>query len=406
MLLFPAELSKRFAYGMITGHCKINLLLKSSLGFSRIFSSLALASLLLSAHLTPGYSQAPGNPRVANKLTPGAIVAQGRLQPTKGILKLSVLPGDRIEKILVEAGAEVIQDQRLLELESARLKKLEIEVAELRLAEARTLYESSLREAQLAIDAADLKLRSAQQVQRQAQTNLELVSKQGQILQSLDSQIQRLEAIRDNPRLKGAVGSLEIEAKRNQKINTQAEYDRSHLAASQAIESAADLVAQAESLVQSAKQSKSELESNPGYRSLEKQIELLRLQLELATLIAPSPGTILQISAIAGERTATSPVIELADLSQMSCVAEVHEADIGQIQIGQMAELKSASLSRAIRGKVNRIDRVVGAPQIRSANPLARSDFRSVPVWIQIDPEDVPVASQRVQLQVEVSITP
>jgi multidrug resistance efflux pump len=96
----------------------------------------------------------------------------------------------------------------------------------------------------------------------------------------------------------------------------------------------------------------------------------------------------------------------MADLSQMTCVAEVHEADVGLVRIGQVAQMQSASLSRAIRGKVSRIDRVVGASSIRSPNPLARSDFRSIAVWIQIDPEDVPLASERVQLQVEVSISP
>jgi hypothetical protein len=85
-------------------------------------------------------------------------------------------------------------------------------------------------------------------------------------------------------------------------------------------------------------------------------------------------------------------------------LAEVHESDVGQVRLGQIAEMKSASLSRTIRGRVRRIDRVVGASQMRSANPLARSDFRSIGVWIQIEPEDVAIASERLQLQVEVRI--
>ncbi|MFM2011776.1 MAG: hypothetical protein RLZZ396_560, partial [Planctomycetota bacterium] len=203
-----------------------------------------------------------------------------------------------------------------------------------------------------------------------------------------------------------AVGSIEIEAIRSQKISAQAEYDRSLLGATQATQTAADLVAQAQSVLQSAKQAQEDLKANPGYLPLEKQIELLQMQLDQATLLAPASGTILQVNAMPGERTAASPLIEMADLSQMTCVAEVHEADVGLVRIGQVAQMQSASLSRAIRGKVSRIDRVVGASSIRSPNPLARSDFRSIAVWIQIDPEDVPLASERVQLQVEVSISP
>lgn len=368
--------------------------------FFRVFPVLVLACGLIGAGLKAVYSQTP------SPSAKGSIVAQGRLQPTKGILRLSALPGDRVEKVSAQAGSVVNQGDPLIVFESAKLKQLELEIAKLKLTDATLLYQSSLREARLAVDTAELKLRSTEQMQKQAESNLELVGRQTQILQGLEDQIKTLESIRSNPRLRGAVGSMEIEALRSQKIHAQSEYDRSLLGATQATQTAADLVAQAMSVVQSAKQAEEELKANPGYRSLEKQIELLEMQLEQATLLAPSNGTILQVNALPGERTAASPLIEMADLTQLSCVAEVHEADVGLVRIGQVAQMQSASLSRTIRGKVSRIDRVVGAPQIRSPNPLARSDFRSIAVWIQIDPEDVPLASERVQLQVEVSISP
>ena len=393
---------------MITGHFKRNLSVAKSLGFSRVFSTWILVIALLAGGSASTFrqprAQGPTLPAAGGKSPSGSIVAQGRLQPTQGILKLSAIPGDRIERVLVQPGADVAQGEVLVELESAKVKKLELELAELKLSQAVLLYEASLREGQLAVDTAEMKLRSAEQMQSQAKANLELVGKQSQILRSLDEQLQSLEAIRNNPRLRGAVGSLEIEAKRNQKINAQSEYERSLLGATQATESTQDLVAQAQSAVRAAKEAFEDLIANPSYRPLEKQIELLRIQLDQATLLAPGP--ILQVAVIAGERTATVPLIEMADLSQMSCVAEVHESDVGLVRIGQVAEMKSASLSRSIRGKVSRIDRLVGVPQIRSPNPLARSDFRSVAVWIQIDADDVPIASQRVQLQVEVAISP
>ena len=380
--------------------------------FFRVFPALVIAFGLIGASFQAVYSQTPTPSAKENKAVlgdkspKGSIVAQGRLQPTKGVLRLSALPGDRVEKVIAQAGSMVSQGEPLIVFESARLKQLELQIAKLKLADAALLYQSSLREARLAIDTAELKLRSAEQMQKQAQSNLELVGRQTQILKGLDEQIKTLESIRSNPRLRGAVGSMEIEALQSQKIHAQSEYDRSLLGATQATQTAADLVAQAQSVVQSAKQAEEELKANPGYRSLEKQIELLEMQLEQSTLLAPSAGTILQVNALPGERTAASPLIEMADLTQLSCVAEVHEADVGQVRIGQIAQMQSASLSKSIRGKVTRIDRVVGAPQIRSPNPLARSDFRSIAVWIQIDPEDIPLASERIQLQVEVSISP
>ena len=404
--------AERIVHGMIIGHFIKNPSPAKLPFFLRVFPTVVIACGLIWASFNAVYSQSPagsGNSSKSvsgGKSPTGSIVAQGRLQPTKGILRLSALPGDRVQEVMVQIGSVVSQAEPLVVFESAKLKSLELQIARLKLDDAILLYQNALREAQLAVDTAQLKLRSTEQMQKQAESNLQLVGRQSQILRSLDEQIQSLEAIRNNPRLRGAVGSIEIEAKRSQKISAQAEYDRSLLGATQATQTAADLVAQAQSVLQSAKQAQEDLKANPGYLPLEKQIELLQMQLDQATLLAPASGTILQVNAMPGERTAASPLIEMADLSQMTCVAEVHEADVGLVRIGQVAQMQSASLSRAIRGKVSRIDRVVGASSIRSPNPLARSDFRSIAVWIQIDPEDVPLASERVQLQVEVSISP
>ena len=105
-----------------------------------------------------------------------------------------------------------------------------------------------------------------------------------------------------------------------------------------------------------------------------------------------------------GELTAQLPLFELANLSEMVCVAEVHESDVASIAIDDLAEIRSSALGRTLKGRVLRIDRVVGATQMRSPNPMARSDFRSIPVWIEIDSTDAAEAAQRLQLQVDVSI--
>jgi multidrug efflux pump subunit AcrA (membrane-fusion protein) len=61
----------------------------------------------------------------ANPL-PASIVAQGKLQPAAGILKLTPLPGDRIEKIHVSPGDRVAENTLLATLEGSKLKNLEI----------------------------------------------------------------------------------------------------------------------------------------------------------------------------------------------------------------------------------------------------------------------------------------
>lgn len=392
---------------MITGHFISNrsrgVSQSGALGVRVFFSGLIGLMILLNS-VPRGVLGGPFPQVSGTKDTSGSIVAQGRLQPTGGILKLSAVPGDRIEGVRIEPGALVEAGQELVVLESLGLRKLELQIAELKFADAVSMHQAALRQADQGLKMAQWKLRSAEQLQTQARSTLELVGKQSQLLESFGEQIRGLEAIRSNPRLRGAVGSLEVEAKRNQKMAAEVEYERAMQGANQSIQSAESLVAQAQGVVREAREAREQLAENPGYRPLEKQIELLRLQMGQAAVVAPGSGTVLQVYGVAGERASVQPLIEMADLTQMSCLAEVHESDVGQVRLGQIAEIKSASLSRTIRGRVRRIDRVVGASQMRSASPLARSDFRSIGVWIQIDPEDVAVASERLQLQVEVRI--
>jgi HlyD family secretion protein len=89
----------------------------------------------------------------------------------------------------------------------------------------------------------------------------------------------------------------------------------------------------------------------------------------------------------------------------MVCVAEVHESDRARLRIGQMASIRSAALSKPLVGKIERIDRLVGSPMMRDPNPLARTDYRAVPVRIRLEQADAAAAAELVQLQVDVEIT-
>ena len=335
-----------------------------------------------------------------------SIVAQGKLQPAAGILKLTPLPGDRIEKIHVAPGDRVTENTLLATLESSKLKNLEIQLAQLKLADAKSLLSSSLRQATVAIDSAESKLQAAQLQLTQALATEKNLTNQFSIISSLEDQLHSLELLIENPRLRGAIGKLEFESKRTELLQAKIEFDQASLNCNQGVEAAKLAVRQAEQLVENAKASLKELQETNNVLPLEKQIELLRLQADQSLLRAPSDGTVLQVYSAPGERTANLPVFEFANLDQMVCVAEVHEADIAKIQLGASVSLQSAALPKVLSGKVSRVDRVVGPPQMRSPNPLARSDFRSIPVWITIETDDVPYAANRINLQVEVAISP
>ena len=332
------------------------------------------------------------------------VLAQGRLQPAKGIIRLAAIPGDRVEQILVQAGQAVQKAQPMLVLQSQKLRALELEAAGLRLEEARALRQAKQQEADLALDASGLKMQSAIQMLDQTKSQLVMANKNGDHLDSLRQQIASLQKLRELPLTRAAIGTLELESKKNELSRVSTISEQSILAAKQAVELSTLQVAQSEKAVVAAKETRKLVDQSTPIASLEKQIEILKMQLEQANIVSPIDGVVVSVNIEVGERTAQLPLFELADLSEMVCVAEVHESDVSSITLDDQVVIRSSALGRPLQGRVKRIDRVVGAAQMRSPNPMARSDFRSIPVWIAIDPSDTEAASQRLQLQVEVSI--
>ena len=260
------------------------------------------------------------------------------------------------------------------------------------------------QEADLAIDAAVLKLQSASQMFAQSNSQLELAKKSGQQLDSLGRQISVLQKLRESPLTRAAIGTMELESKRNELTKIASVSEQTLLAAQQAVEISKLQVVQSEKSLAASRESQKFVDQAMPIASLEKQIEILELQVEQSNVVSPLDGIVVSVNVEEGERTAQLPLFELADLSEMVCVAEVHESDVASIAIDDRVEIRSSALGRTLKGRVQRIDRVVGAAQMRSPNPMARSDFRSIPVWIEIDSDDIEEAAQRLQLQVDVSI--
>jgi HlyD family secretion protein len=332
------------------------------------------------------------------------VKAQGRIQPERGLIRISALPGDRVEQIHVRAGDHVLRNQELANLQSQSLRALERQAAMLRLEEAKALRDAKQQEAELNVDAAKLKLEAAKESLQQALEQQAIAKKSFDQLTSIQQQITTLQQLRDAPLTRAAIGTIELEVKKSelQKATTMSE--QAILAADQAVHLAQLQVSQGDKMVVSAEKSRSLVDAATPIASLEKQIELLNLQLEQSKILAPLDCVIISVNAEVGERTGPLPLVELADLTTMVCVAEVHESDAARVAVGDVAKLTSSALRTTLTGKVSRIDRVVGAAQMRSPNPMARSDFRSIPVWIVIDKDHTAAATERLQLQVDVSI--
>jgi len=341
--------------------------------------------------------------------TPTQIVrqvnSQGKLMPARGIARLSALPGDRVDSILVKPGDRVVNDQVLAVLKSQTAKKLELEAAELKYAEAKSLHEVKLRELALAVSMAKSRVAAAEQSIEIAQSQQRLANLNEQQIDRLRKQVEAMKRLREDPLTRAAIGRLEVESKELEVEKLSATAEQSQLTAENGSKQASLQLKQAEESLVASQEAHSSALANSPLESLSKSIELLKLQWLESSIRAPYDATILNVVTEVGERTSTLPVLEIADLSRIVCMAEVYEADVGRIQLGDPARMKSAALETDLTGRVSRIDRIVGASQMRSPNPMARTDFRSVGVWIEIAEENIPLASKRLQLQVDVQIS-
>ena len=129
-----------------------------------------------------------------------------------------------------------------------------------------------------------------------------------------------------------------------------------------------------------------------------------RARLELAIVRAPIRAQVLEIHAYPGERVGPEGVMELGRTDRMYAVAEVYETDIAQVEVGQVARIRSSAFDDELLGKVERISLKVGRLDVIGADPIAKTDARVVEVFILLD--DSEAVSRYTNMQVKIEILP
>lgn len=373
----------------------------ASLGLSLMFSGCAkenapkdsapLAERRVSAVATTGGS--------------GRVFAQGQLLPANGIVKIMASPGDVVLEMPVEVGSVVKSGQILAVLRSQAV----FTARRAALVEQRSVAEReqaiAVRQAELQSSAAAMKLRHAkiqQAALREQESLLRLGEKQ---VQTADSILTSLKRVANDSLTREFVGKLEVERQgilvedsRLKLAEQKAAYDRSQLEVELALEVAQQEVEAAAAMLENARQS-------DATRLFNLQIAALDSEAAQSTLTAPFDAVILSLGATIGGSVLQAPLVELASLESIVCEAEVNVADVGRIAIGQKATIRSRALDgKELTGVVVDKSRLVGRPRLRSLDPLAAADFRTVVVMVQVN--DPAWASQWLQLQVEIVFEP
>lgn len=121
---------------------------------------------------------------------------------------------------------------------------------------------------------------------------------------------------------------------------------------------------------------------------------------------APIAGTVLKILTRPGERIDDSGLLEMADLTQLDVVAEIYEADLPRVQVGQQASIGAAGLSQSYTAQVREIGYLVRKNDLNDTDPLADRDNRIVEVRLTLAASAVAQLQHQIFRQVHVRINP
>jgi len=341
------------------------------------------------------------------------VTSLGRLQPAGSVVPVFGPPGDRIAKMFnVNPGDLIKVGSPVAELASRKERLLELQIAETQQDEAN----NSLKFARIA---GDQKVRAAE-----AELNLAKANKASDLaaldakqtflkLQSetATSGVTRLEKLRtggspiadetmEKAKLLAAQADAELKAGEAVRKKTETTYEESEKAAT--------------AKIAAAKAELDEAIARVPTKSTEEKLALARQLSEQTILKAPIAGTVLKVIGREGQPTGLEPILQMADLSAMTAIAEVYESDVERLSMWVKAgpvkaEIKNPALPKTLTGRIKSeqdISRMIARNQVFAMGPREDADRRVIEVLVHLDADAIADASRFVGLQVTVALEP
>lgn len=280
------------------------------------------------------------------------VSALGHLEPRGEIIQLAaptVLEGARVEKMLVECGQQVQKDDLLAILDTFSRRTASVEEADAGLAVA----EAKLAQVLAGAKPADVAAQEA------------FVTRSQATLENAKQELERAVALKNS----AAISAEELDKRQWQRdVAEQGLKQAKHQ-----LESIREIrevdIAVAKAQVRAAKAAKDKAVAD----------------LAVSEVRAPIAGQILKVYALAGEKVGDKGVLDIGDTSRMVAVAEVYEADLHRVAVGDSAEVRVAERSELLPGKVVSIGQMVGRKNVLNNDPVADTDARVVEVRIELD---------------------
>ena len=345
------------------------------------------------------------------------IYAIGRLRPAGGVLTIAAKPGERLESLSVVEGDRVGQGQPLGTLASSDLLKQRVELLQAQLSAAKRKQDAEREFAQARLAIASLGIKRAEATRDQ---ELPIKKEQVKLLAAnyamQESRLVRLGAMHDeNPEF---VNQAELQQQVMLTEKVRVSFEDAKLALELAPAMADRAVAEAEANETLATTAVKSLQDDTALDELKAQINVAQQELKMSRLRSPTAGTVLRIFTNPGEFVTQQPILQMADLDDMVCVAEVYESAVKNLSVGQEVVITSPAFidpynfqpkekDRGLQGEVLRIGKIVTEPGLKELSPLATGSKHVVQVVVKIingDDDAYRLSSQLVDLQVRVRI--
>ena len=355
-----------------------------------------------------------GRPAETRAVAADSVQALGRLQPAGGVVNVFGTPGDRVAESSVALGSLVARGDRLMKLSGEAEQTLSLAAldAQLREAEQAKAAAAQSRVAKLADLDAEVRQAKAKLDAEVAALDARLAAVTLQEARAA-GELRRLEKVQ----AEGApVADQDLVQVRTLAATAKGELAAITVQKAKAVEqqAAGEAVAKAKRATLDAEADRA-LALIPT-ESLKASRAVAAQKVADAVVRAPAAGRVVKVGARVGDTLGTLPVLQLADATTMTVVAEVYETDVaklrGWLAGGQSVAVEvdarvvepgeAGAVAKPLRGavKLAGVAPMIAKNTVFALGPREDADRRVVEVEVTLDAESSRLTADFIGLQV------
>lgn len=348
--------------------------------------------------------QAPAEPVTAEAPPePVAVVALGRIEPEGEVVNIGGPVGEQVKQVVVSEGAFVNQNDVLVYLNSYDERLAERDYAMSQLVEARNQLRAETNFGQAQADEAQTRLEQVDRPQiLQAQAQQEEIERLQAELSLAQSELSRFQYLHEQ----GAIPRQQLDERESAVQQIQRQINQAAVTKSQLLEERDRDIENASAQLRSAQANMRRSQVDTQIEALFQNLELAEARLEKTIIRAPQAGQVLDVMTQAGEIVPESGILQLGDTRQMYVVAEVDEANIGLVEVGQSVTIRDRNgmLTEPLTGQVVQIGKQVLRNQVLDNDPTARADARVIEVKIRLDQSEQVASLTNLQVDTRINV--